>query len=64
MSTAWKCATTASDPVDDRSGRGLTGLAERVAAAGGVIQIAAASGGGTSIRVNLAPSSPLNRRVP
>ena len=51
-------------PGGDRSGHGLTGLAERVDAAGGEIQIAAASGGGTSIRVNLAPSSPLNRRAP
>jgi len=44
-------------------GRGLTGLAERVAAAGGVIEIAAVPGGGTSVRAHLAPPPPSNRRV-
>lgn len=41
----------------ERSGRGLAGLGERVAAAGGVVEIAATPGGGTSVRAVLAPSS-------
>ncbi|GAA1998545.1 sensor histidine kinase [Microbacterium pumilum] len=41
----------------DRSGRGLTGLRERVVEAGGVLEIAAAPGRGTSVRAALAASS-------
>lgn len=48
----------------DRSGRGLTGLGERVAAAGGVVEVAAAPGGGTSVRAVLAPSPRPARSVP
>lgn len=48
----------------DRSGRGLTGLGERVAVAGGVVEVAAAPGGGTSVRAVLAPSPQPARSVP
>jgi signal transduction histidine kinase len=48
----------------DRSGRGLTGLGDRVAAAGGVVDVAAAPGGGTSVRAVLAPSPRPARNVP
>jgi two-component system sensor histidine kinase DesK len=51
-------------PGMDRSGHGLTGLAERVAAAGGVIEIAAAPGSGTSVRADLTPTLPPDRGTP
>lgn len=47
-----------------RRGRGLTGLSERVAAAGGILEVEAAPGGGTSVRAVLAPSPQPDRRVP
>jgi two-component system sensor histidine kinase DesK len=45
----------------ERSGHGLKGLAERVAAAGGVIEIGAAPGGGTSVRADLTAAPQPNR---
>jgi two-component system sensor histidine kinase DesK len=51
-------------PGKGRSGHGLTGLAERVAAAGGAFEMAAVPGGGTSVRADLAPTPQPNRRVP
>ena len=48
-------------PGPERSGRGLMGLAERVAAAGGVFEIAAVPAGGTSVRAELAPTPQANR---
>jgi two-component system sensor histidine kinase DesK len=51
-------------PQTARSGRGLTGLAERVAAAGGALEITAAPGGGTSVRAVLATSPQPARRAP
>jgi len=51
-------------PGVNRSGRGLVGLAERVNAAGGAIHVAAGPGGGTSVRVNLTPSSQRNGGTP
>ncbi|MEU1972063.1 sensor histidine kinase [Microbacterium sp. NPDC019599] len=40
----------------DRSGHGLSGLGERVTAAGGILEVAAVPGGGTSVRASLASS--------
>ena len=48
---------------NDRLGNGLKGLRERVAAVGGVLQVAAVPGGGISVRAALAPSPEPARRV-
>lgn len=48
----------------DRSGHGLAGLRERVTAAGGVVEITAVPGGGTSVRATLAPSPHPARSAP
>jgi two-component system sensor histidine kinase DesK len=48
----------------NRSGHGLTGLRERVAAAGGVLEITAAPGRGTSVRASLAASPQPTRKMP
>lgn len=49
---------------DRKSGHGLTGLAERVAEAGGVLEISVAPGGGTSVRAALTRSPQQTRTTP
>jgi two-component system sensor histidine kinase DesK len=49
---------------NDRSGHGLTGLRERVAAAGGELQITAAPARGTSVRATLAAAPRPSRKMP